>query len=554
MLQLLADPARFAAETGLKLPEYFLLTGLSLDGWPTVQPLLVRTARGTFTLVRDIERGYIASANLPSAIRPVYYQPYWHVEKIAQKRSEPANIVAALQQVAGGEAEVAVDGHLSLTHLANFSQAFTVRLPEQPAPGPGYTAYFVDRDAVLERFARGRDGAVALAARLADDLGVAAAVTPLFTPADDRFSSLDTLMAGAGLEFILAASPLDVQELTGLPSAPPDRGLLAVYQRGAAGAWVLVPEGVAPPAYGRRESLDLARLAADPTAVGVQGDYMTVDLTRRLGLPLAGWASAMALLRRWREARSGFDLPYYMLAMDATRNGVEGSLAMARAELAAGRKATEKELETSHFKLVTETLAKHGLGHSFVPYWTSIHSGTRSLTPAPATEQALGPAIKCLRWDCGIRLYDADGLLRGVSDIARNIVWDPAAAALREKLDRIMLEQIIPACRTGATGRDIYMVAVNAVAPLLPEFRAAGLLPPYEGSFAANFTRDVGHVFGKEEPVTFAFAYDHAEQKLATGTMAAVEWQWFVAGTPLACEDVLVVTPEGGVNLTRRVK
>ena len=54
--------------------------------------------------------------------------------------------------------------------------------------------------------------------------------------------------------------------------------------------------------------------------------------------------------------------------------------------------------------------------------------------------------------------------------------------------------------------------------------------------------------------MTFAFAYDHAEQKLATGTMAAVEWQWFVAGTPLACEDVLVVTPEGGVNLTRRVK
>jgi Xaa-Pro aminopeptidase len=80
--------------------------------------------------------------------------------------------------------------------------------------------------------------------------------------------------------------------------------------------------------------------------------------------------------------------------------------------------------------------------------------------------------------------------------------------------------------------------------------RAWKLLPP-NGSLKKDYNRDIGHTFGKQESTTLFFKKGEKGQTLKTGMVSAIEYQWPYKGYALGVEDMFVVGPQHGINITR---
>jgi hypothetical protein len=157
--------------------------------------------------------------------------------------------------------------------------------------------------------------------------------------------------------------------------------------------------------------------------------------------------------------------------------------------------------------------------------------------------------MNSLKLDAGILIKD-QGLVLACSDLARSLVLDPIGKDLYEMLERAMLEAAIPGGKEGRTGEDVYW---SGMAPLLRKekvLRAWGLLPP-NGSLKKDYNRDIGHTFGKQESTTLFFKKGEKGQTVKTGMVSAIEYQWPYKGYALGVEDMFVVGPHHGINITR---
>jgi hypothetical protein len=112
------------------------------------------------------------------------------------------------------------------------------------------------------------------------------------------------------------------------------------------------------------------------------------------------------------------------------------------------------------------------------------------------------------------------------------------------------LEKAIPGGREGRTGEEVYWAGMG---PLLKEEKKlrAWKLIPQGADLRRDYNRDIGHTFGKQESTTLFFKKGERSQALKQGMISAIEYQWPYRGYALGVEDMFVVGPEYGINITR---
>jgi hypothetical protein len=117
-------------------------------------------------------------------------------------------------------------------------------------------------------------------------------------------------------------------------------------------------------------------------------------------------------------------------------------------------------------------------------------------------------------------------------------------------LEKAMLEGAIPAGKGGRTGEDVYWGGLRPLFAGERKLRDWKLIPP-GGLLKRDYNRDIGHTFGKQESTTLFFKKGETSQKLQEGMVSAIEYQWPYQGYALGIEDMFVVGPEHGINITR---
>ena len=558
-MELITDLAAIRREIGLQLEDSSLYPKLNLDAYKDVTPVLIKMGTNRYALlVKEVETGNFTPGGAAEPVirkkrvKVIYYSSYFTWEKLARKRAEyPPDEVSVLKKAFRGKS-LTVHPDMALDRYRRLGQGFELNLALS-SPLKKTWVYGLDPREVESAFLRKRNIVNRWAERRVNGELKASLKDKetikryLYRPPFKAFGVLKDLMRRAGLKTLLASSPINLQEMTAVPFDRTESGLLSLYARGR--VYLLSPRPL--PGYRGRGVFSTLQEAIKKLAgsgpLGVEEKHL--DIGRALPLGLNRLKNASNLFRAWREVRSGQDLGAYILGSLATKYAMEGALAMASRKLMTQKPVYEKDVEREFYRLLKEYERKTGSPLKLSPYFMVLHAGTRTPYPSLPGFFRLSPLMNSLKLDAGILVKDKN-LVLACSDLARSIVVDKKGMDLYLLLEKAMLEGAIPGGKEGQTGEGVYWAGMD---PLLKEekaLRSWKLIPP-GGLLKKHYNRDIGHTFGKQESTTLFFKKGEKGQTLKEGMVSAIEYQWPYKGYALGIEDMFVVGPEYGINITR---
>jgi Xaa-Pro aminopeptidase len=543
------DPDLVARRTGFDSWYHSLPAHLSLDGLRSELPVVHVPDNGRPTLMlKEIDRTNVELEKLED-VDVIFHNPYFTFDAVIEPTDAVADVVAAAERVIDGNTRVDPLMPVAL-HDALADRLGLEDVPDRRFVTPGFH-YVVTRAQVARSFERGLRSIAEPASARIDRLGLTERLAPYLDAAtdDDSFGPLDQMLEEAGIDLLLVSSPLNVQEVTGFPMRLVAREVWAAVERGSDEIHVMSRRELPwlEPGENRRES-DYAARFARSTVVGYEEVDLSVEAAHGFGVDLSRAVPATELLRRWRERRSWRDAPFYVIAADVTRRGVEAALASVSHALDADRDVTEMDAYRRYRQTVREIIDGDPLPIGVETYFTHTHAGNRSLLPARATDHSLRP-LTSLKIDAGLFVYDEFGLYRAVSDITRSVVGSDEARWFYDLLERALLEGVIDSCRAGTTGDAVFRAGMVMVEEHRAEVISAGFAPDVP-SLTEGFKRDVGHLLGKQEPATVGLKLG-VQGTVEAGMVAAAEFQWPYRDHCIGVEDIFLITEQEPVNLTR---
>jgi Xaa-Pro aminopeptidase len=559
-MELITDLKAIRREIGLRLEESSLYPNLNLDAYKDVTPVLIKEGkRDYFLLVKEVETGNFTRGGSAEPVirkhqvRTIYYSSYFTWDKLVRKRAEfPSDEAAALEKSFRVKT-LSVHADMALDRFRRLSQKFDLTFVSPPK-FPGRTwVYELSSRNVEAAFLKKRKSvnrwawrAVGRDLKMSPKDGVL--VKRYLNGRPFRaFQVLNQLMKGAGVASVLASSPINLQEMTGIPFDRIKSDLLSLYT--GRKIYLLSPR----PVMGMRGRKSFSTLREAVEALAGKGtlgvEEKNLDIGRSLALGLSRLKNASNMFRAWREVRSGQDLAAYILGSLGTKYAMEGALEWTANRMKDRKPVFEKEVQKAFYRLLKEYEKKEKTPLRLEPYFMVLHAGVRTPYPSLPGIFRLSAKMKSLKLDAGIVVKDR-GLILACSDLARSITTDKKGEDLYRLMEKAMLEGAIPGGRQGRTGEDVYWAGMR---PLLKEERRlrAWKLLPRGGSLKRDYNRDIGHTFGKQESTTLFFKKGENVQKLKEGMVSAIEYQWPYQGYALGIEDMFVVGPKYGINITR---
>lgn len=562
-MELITDLQAIRKEIGLRLEESSLYPKLNLDAYKDVTPILIKKGPKDYALlVKEVETGNFTRGGAAEPVikkrkvKTIYYSSYFTWDRVARKRAMfPPDEPAALTQ-AFKIKTLQVHPDMALDRFRRLGRAFDIAFASPPASREKTWVYRLNKKEVEAAFLKKRVAVNRWALRAVErDLemspGDRATVKKFLSlPPFKTFEVLNRLMGTSGVRGILASSPINLQEMTGIPNDRLGEGLLGLYVRGE--VYLLSPRPLRNSRLAKAEGIYATLKEATQNLAGNEPlgvEEKNLDIGRALALGLTRLKNASNLFRAWREVRSGQDLGAYIMGALGTKVAMEGALAMAEKKLEAKQPVYEKDVEKRFYRLLKEYERKARTPLQLKPYFMVLHAGVRTPYPSLPGFFRLSPKMKTLKLDAGILLKDR-GLILACSDLARSLAMDKKGKDLYALLEKAMLEGAIPGGRQGHTGEEVYWAGMR---PLLREeknLRGWKLLPS-AGFLKKHYDRDIGHTFGKQESTTLFFKKGEREQTLRQGMVSAIEYQWPYRGYALGIEDMFVVGPRYGINITR---
>lgn len=534
--------------TGFDAWYHSLPPKLGIDQFRTVLPTMVAPEGGEATIVaKEIDRTNLET--LAGGFRFVFHTPYFTFDRVESPSDAAPDLPSAVASLLDGGAEL--DPRMSVSLYDELARALpgSSRLA-RPAFVRPLNCYRVPRSLVDELARPAREAALPGARRYLEEMGSAKQAEPwLVRPPAGALATLDRLMTAAGLDAVLASTPVNVQGLSGVPATLLGQDTWALYERGAPDVLVLARRET--PWLGLPEAAPFDGAAVSTMFGGTLG-YEELDLAKEaadgLGLADRG-VPASRLLRRWREASSWEDLSFYVLGAQVTVRAIEAALGVVRDAVRRGEPVTELDAYTRYRAVVADEISSRRLPIRVRTYFTHTHAGSRSLIPARATDYRMAP-LTSLKIDAGLEVYDAGGSLRAASDVTRSALGNQAALDAYELFDRVLVDDVIAACRPGRTGDQVFRSGADALEPHHGDLASAGLCPDDGVPFADAIGRDIGHLLGKQEPATVVFQRGN-DDVFEPGMLAAAELQWPYHDHCIGVEDVFMTTDAEPLNLTR---
>lgn len=364
------------------------------------------------------------------------------------------------------------------------------------------------------------------------------------------FAPLDKGITEAELDGVYVSAAFDIEMFTGLPCADiEDLGGSILYRPGEADILVFTRKPLErgdfrPVAQAPSLADALSRLFKG--ALGYQRGNLSIARHRAIkAAGLTAMADATEILRRWLDRRAATDLLYFITAANAVLAGIQHASDFIRRRIASG--LTEREVAAIYHQGVQDFAASVNMTGRIHAYFDIIHPGERTMLPAMAGDYPIASDSRTIKFDMGLLVTDSAGCVRGCSDIARTISFDPVLQDLHDRLRALLVDVLIPAIRPGMTGAQIHALGVDAMRPLEAQMRAAGLMPA--DKTIDDYTRDCGHTLQRQTPATVHFLPRFAGV-VETAMLGCTEFVWPVDGKVIACEDGYYITPDGAIPFT----
>jgi Xaa-Pro aminopeptidase len=549
MLSLTADASQVEATYGLNARKSLLFSAIRLDSHPFVAPLIARTDNHQYLLVRQQEQGNALSAGVPKD-RMRFYAPWVTIDpRVVADTPVSASLTSLVQELADGAA-VSLAADVVYSHYRTLSGSVELVVAEQdPTP---VTAYEIDTEEVLARFAAWRETGVSTARRLIENVEHLSGLGEEFTAGEDsRFSALKTLVGDRSLDALLLAAPPNFTEATGF--AQPD-GAVGLWLAGSDKLIMLAPEGtsgLSGAAVGQFPSVGAAvRALAGGVRTGVEDEWISVGLARELEREGAELVPVSADLGHWRDIRDHEDLAFQVVAARASVFAIEEALAWAEGSLDAGRSFTELDINAVYLEKIAEFRTVNEIPFGIEPYFTNLHSSNRMLFPGPPVDYPIDDETTCIQLDAGVRIV-FDGVNVATSDMARSLPRTTAAKEAYSFFFDVVREGIIGQLKPGVVCEDVHEGTLRYLAPHLDRMVEIGMLGT-EVDFNTEYRkRNVGHLMGKQESFANELrpGYKHV---LEVGSYGAAEIPWRYENAAIGTEDLWYIGRDHTYILSKR--
>ena len=551
MTYLSNDPQYIWEHTGFDALEHSLPPKLAVDGYRAAMPVVaVADDREPLLFLREIDRANVERLPHPGASF-VWYAPYFTFGGVADRGTVYSDLVSAVRNTLTDKVELDARMPLELHRALQEGTGAGAGSPSGFHVPPHH--YLIPCAEVDDSFARGRSELKEAATPFVADLNADLLIPWLDRRPANRFVELDGLLEGAGLDGLVVASPLAIQDVTGIPLRTIGEGSFAIYRAGDSVVHLLTSREVLTrdlPLAQKSGSRSVLELAGG-SRIGFEDVALSYAAWLEFGLAELESEPATSLLRRWRELRGWEDLAGYVIGARVTRDAIEDALGFVEAELEAGRSVTELDAYERYRSSIGALIRQYRLPIRVRTYFTHTHAGDRSHFPASATSHQITP-VSSLKIDGGLEIYDSNGMFLGVSDVTRSAVASSKAKAFYSLLDRALLEGAIATCRSGVKGSEIFASGVGFLEPYRGDIIDAGFMPASDLPIEDLFARNIGHLIGKQEPATVEFRSSD-NGAVEGGMVAAAEFQWPYSKYCIGVEDVLLITDDGPINLTRRM-
>ncbi len=385
------DPSAVLRLSGFDSWRHCLPPKLGIDSFRSRLPLLVTGDRPPVIVAKEIDRTNLEGLRNPG-VEFIFHSPYFTFDAVERPASAHADVGSALASLADGHA-VELDPRLPLQLYGDLERA--VGGAKRASIGrfvPPAHRYVVTEPKNRLPSSRSDPEVRAAAGRVADDLGAARTLREwLGRPPDDRFATLDSLLDDAGIDAILASTPVNVQQLSGIPALLLPDEVYATYVRGSHEidvysrphlGWFSLPEPETSSSGGIADRVGKYRL-------GVEEEDLTQEAFEGLGLASLAIAPATAVLRRWRELRTWEDLPYYILGAHITVTGIEAALRLVADLDHTDNPASEMAAYRRYREVVADKLEEGGVRDPGAPV---LHSHPRRQPVADPGECDRPPA------------------------------------------------------------------------------------------------------------------------------------------------------------------
>ena len=539
-------------KTDLDVQNTMLYVHMNLDTPHSTAPLLVEKGEEKFLLVKDIERGNFDEEKISAEVK--YYNKYMTFD--TDDKVLPSDWLEICEEIAGNDV-VEIDDDIYTSAYWKLSKALNSKLKKT---GNWFRTfvYELNREDVQRAFAVGGEAGCQDALKLISHLKQEREIAELLgnQPVDSRFTLLDDFLRDADLDALLISSPLNMQEITGLPYEYCKLNDLLVMYCPKGSIWVWSNRPIDYPWFRLKkiyqEIYELSRKSEvrEFDAIGIEEDHLPYKYFQALGLTGKKVVGMSMDLRRWREVRASEELSFYVVAAQATISGIDAALEFAQEQFNAGNVLTESDVQSRLYSHYAQYSLDHNLQVRIVPYFIVLHAGYRTRRPnLPSFEPLNKEHTKTMKLDCGVLIIDQKGLVRACSDLCRTLARNPEAKQMYQYLNQTMITNAIPAALPGKTGKEVYHAGVFAMLDSDDhKWVDMGLLP--QRGLEGKFERDIGHVLGKQEPVSLGFKKGD-NGVLRNGMVCCVEYQWPYDRYAIGVEDMFVVTSKGPVNLTR---
>lgn len=526
---------------GCSLPDRFLMAIRSFDNAKAVTPFVLEKNEKRYGLFLHVEKGNAQAAFLPPDIEQRFYNPYYNFDAAEQPPTVAPSLENLLEEIAGTERNLIVDDHMPQSIVRRIEKRFEITFENTAGVG-SVCARKVAFAEVTDILRRERPAANKIARKILQNSRHRDSLFSfLDREEDNRFERLDLMLANENIASLIVTSALNIQELAGLPMRGKRRCLAVIYAK-ESGLWLIenasTSEGKEFPSL-----QEACRQLAGSGRIGVEMDDIPAWMFAAMGLRNADAVAADNLIRKWRDNGTLPDLAFYILAARASAYAIEKALAFASARRSDG--ITEMDAYKIYIDELYGYVSAHAPGLRVARTLTNFHSGNRTIFPSNPAAHPIDVGINTLKIDAGCMLFDQAGVLLGCSDIARTLCFTNNGADLYEIFRQSVVDRLLPACRSGARGKDIHHLAIED----LRKADRPGNSLSRKISAPADFNRDVGHVLGKNNLSHLQFTAAGGDA-LGQGMIACCEYQWPLKGHTVAYEDTGLVTDGAGLNFT----
>ncbi|NPV89958.1 MAG: hypothetical protein HPY50_04180 [Firmicutes bacterium] len=529
--------------TGIDTTRCLLYPHMDLDCRVFSSPLMLEKEDGTsYLFVKDIERGNFREQGLKTKV--TYFRPYLTFDQQTEKMPDDWFEVLRINSK---DKKIVVDDSVCYSVYEALKKEFEVVVSEGVPWWRVYT-YEVDPLDVLNEFMSTYDESLDDAKRIAPGL-----TSIMQKHKDSRFEKLQELLGNLQIKTLLVSSPLNQQEITGIPfQFFNDNSCLTVCCQNR--VFLLTNQPLTqsfPKLVGGFPNLKTAyeSLPIDfKSPIGIEENNLSYGQFRDLGLSEDLVCPATVALRVWREIRAGEELPFYIIAARTTCYGIETAIERTKDALK-GAAILETDVERFLYSAFKDFEKTNQLSVQIQPYFLVLHAGNRTRRPNLPQFSPVNSDTRSLKIDCGVLVIDRNGLVRAASDLCRTLTLDDNARELYQFVDQQMTGAAIPSAVPGKTGEEVYHAGTQELIQKQDRWVSIGVLPPGV-DLAKEYNRDIGHVMGKQEPATLGFRKGNTFV-LKDGMIGCVEYQWPYYPYAIGVEDMFLVTSQGAVNITR---